>query len=222
MAKDKKEYVTLITPKGVAVWPHLNSLDEYEGSLTWHTRLAYDPNAPKVAEFLADLEQRAEAAFEEAKADQKFAKIRKELRLVSPVKDEVDEEGNETGRKIIRVKRLGKVSDKSNPKEKKDNSPPKFFDVKGMPLTGARIPRLGAGSEIKAEVGPSNYCMAATKQAGITLYLNSVQIIKLVEFGGGGRSPFGDEGEGFTGAAAEPQGFGDESGDEESVNGSDF
>jgi hypothetical protein len=87
------------------------------------------------------------------------------------------------------------------PATTKDGKPrsPKLFDAKGKGIDASRV-NVGGGSLIKVSfsVGTNGddragYYMPSTKEAGIKLYLNAVQIIKLEEWSSGSASSFGFE-----------------------------
>ena len=78
----------------------------------------------------------------------------------------------------------------------KSKSKPKLFDSKGKPITGDIA--VGNGSVIKVAGGFGPYDKGAN--TGCTLYLNSVQVIDLVEWTGS--STFGEEEGGFVAEAA--------------------
>lgn len=73
----------------------------------------------------------------------------------------------------------------------KSQHKPKLFDSKGKPITGDV--KIGNGSKIKVSGGFGAYDKGAN--TGVTLYLNAVQIIDLVEWAGS--SAFGEEDGGF-------------------------
>lgn len=82
---------------------------------------------------------------------------------------------------------------------------PKFFDAKGNAIlnTGA-ISKLGGGSKLrlKGSIGAYN----AGGKVGVKIYLNEVQVIKYVEYNGGGFQADDEEDDGFdvSKASAEP------------------
>lgn len=88
----------------------------------------------------------------------------------------------------------------------KSKQKPKLFDSKGKPITGDVS--VGNGSKIKVAGGFGPYDKGAN--AGVALYLNSVQIIDLVEWTGS--SAFGEEEGSFVATkASEPDGDDDAS-----------
>lgn len=188
----KKQYETFVTPRGVASWPHLNSPDtKFNKDGTWHTKLVFDPNKPEDAAFLAGLEERRDAYIEGLKLtlDKKQLKA---LTVNSIVSDELDQEGDETGMKVVSFKMYATGTGKNGEVTKRE---PRFFDAKGKKITLAQLPKLAGGSILKIEYAISEY--HKPKGSGITLYLNNVQVIKAVEYTGAGSSKFGDEGDGF-------------------------
>jgi hypothetical protein len=80
----------------------------------------------------------------------------------------------------------------------KSKNAPKLFDAKGNPIRDTSDLRVGGGSVFKVAGAMKAYNAGGT--TGVTCYLNSVQIIDLVEYNG---SPFGAEEGGFEAAAEE-------------------
>lgn len=80
----------------------------------------------------------------------------------------------------------------------KSKNAPKLFDAKGNPIKDTSELRVGGGSVFKIAGAMKAYNAGGT--TGVTCYLNSVQIIDLVEYNG---SPFGAEEGGFEAAAEE-------------------
>jgi hypothetical protein len=96
----------------------------------------------------------------------------------------------------------------------KSKKKPKLFDAKGNPIRNTEGLQRIAGSTIKVKGAFSSY---EGFGGGVTAYLNDVQIIKLVEGGGGG---FGDESEGdddgYVADNSEPGNFNDSDSSDES------
>lgn len=199
----RTDYPQLTTPKGVAVWPSLNTPDfKFKKDYgEYHARIRVAPDAPGLEEFRAAAEELRDRAFdakvEELKREKKGA-ILKDLKKVDPIKVEVDPEtGEETGFLMIRA------SMNAGGLRKKDNKPwsqkPDIFNAKGLKLKNP--PEIGGGSEMKLSIRLRDYFMAKEKEIGVTFDLEAVQLITLQERGGNSRS-------------ASDYGFGAEDGDE--------
>lgn len=74
----------------------------------------------------------------------------------------------------------------------KSKNKPKLYDSKGKPIKDGEELNIGSGTVLKV-AGAMAFPKVQGKQY-VSLYMNQVQIIDLVEYGG---SPFGDEGGGF-------------------------
>lgn len=86
-----------------------------------------------------------------------------------------------------------------------------IFGAKGR-IKPEECPNFGAGSEIKVAYQLNAFANAAIG-AGVSLRIDSVLLIKPVEFSGGGSNPFGDE-EGYEPEASSGSPFGEDLGDE--------
>lgn len=84
----------------------------------------------------------------------------------------------------------------------KSNSQPKVFDAKGNPVRDLEDLNAGSGSTIRVKGSIKEYDKGGN--FGVTLYLNSVQIIKLVEYGGGFEADE-DEEDGYVAAPSNPK-----------------
>ncbi len=80
----------------------------------------------------------------------------------------------------------------------KSKNAPKIFDSKGNPIRDVSDLKIGGGSTLKIAGAAKAY--NAGGATGVTCYLNSVQVIDLVEYSS---SPFGAEEGGFEAAASE-------------------
>lgn len=199
MADNKrKQYESFVTPRGVASWPHLNGPDtKYNKDGVYHTKLVFDPRDKDAAKFLDGLQEQLDAHIEELK-ESKTPKQVKTMTVNDVVQDELDDEGDPTGKKIVSFKMFATGKDKQgNPTTRE----PRFFDAKGQRIPAGKVPRLSGGSVLKIEYSKSGY--DTPKGSGITLYLSNVQIIEAREYTGGGSSKFGDEGDGFVVEQAE-------------------
>lgn len=218
MAKNSTDtdVLSIITPAGIAVWPKLNEPDTYKGKTTFNTKLVIDPadeglvnkhprNLVEAAEELRDaflettrralLEQAAEmkAAKKGAKAKELADKAR-DIEAVDFGKPEVDDDtGEETGKLVISAKTNATYKDKKGVERDRQIV---IFDARGKKIE--EPPQIGSGSTLKIAASMKPYYMPADNVVGVTLYLDAVQIIDLVTYGGG--------------RSAEAYGFGEEDG----------
>lgn len=162
-----------MSPKGTAGYPKLTRPDtkfkaegEYSVSLTM--------DAKDGAAFLDTLK---EAAVEEL--GNKAAQA-----AVYPVKEE-------DGKFTFKFKMNAVRKDKKTGELVKQS--PKLYDSHGKPIKKVEDLNIGSGSVMKV-AGILGFPKVQGKQY-VSLYMNQVQIIDLVEYVG---SPFGDEGDGFS------------------------
>lgn len=212
----KRNYPRLTTPRGVLIYPHVTEPDTkfVKPDGEYHTKFALVQDAPGVAEFTAKLEEILQAYKVENPDEIKPIALKKAT-TADLFEEELDDEGNETGRVIFKFKLKAMVVTKT----KSWPQAPRLFDAKAQPIEGEVKVWTGSEGKISTEVFP--YFMETTKQFGLSLRLKGVQILKLVSGGGGNANDmgFGEE-DGFvsesSGAAS---GFtpeaSDDSGDEE-------
>lgn len=100
-----------------------------------------------------------------------------------------EETPDEEGRYVLKAKA------KAFMKDGKPSFKPQLFDAKGNKIS---ISNIGAGTVAKLAVELSGYSVAG--KTGVSVKLKAVQIIDLVEFGGGSAESYGfGEEEGFEG-----------------------
>ena len=117
-----------------------------------------------------------------------YPKKKATLSTKPPYEQDYDEDGNETGNLKFRfkLKAKGQTRDGREYEQK-----PAVVDAKRKPITDEVS--VGNGSVVKVAYEPIPYVMASTKQVGVSLRMKAVQIIDLVEYGGGAASVFDDE-----------------------------
>ena len=199
---DKKKFQSYVTPRGVAVYPKLNTPDtKFSEQGMYTVKLAFDPDSdPKAAAFLAQLEELHEAGVEAMKEENRLtdAKIKATKVDIYPVvTDELDADTSEpTGRKLVNFKSYAtKKGDDGKTMVPKD--PPRLFDSKGKPITKESRPNIGSGSVLIVEFSVAPYYTA--KKLGVSLYIAAVQLIKLVEWtGGAGNFEAQDDEDGYS------------------------
>lgn len=181
MAKQKFERFQ--TPIGTAVFPHLTEADrKFDQKGVYHTKLAIP--AEDAQELVDQLEAARDRYAEEVRSEK--AKY-KRYKLADVCEDEVDDEGNDTGRLIFKFKRPASFEKDG---EVKRINPPAIFDAANNPLDSVD---LWGGSEIIIAGHIRPYAMDSTKQIGVSLRVDGVQILNLVTGGARTAEDFGFE-----------------------------
>lgn len=200
---DKKPSVKFITPRGVAVFPKLTKPDtkfkaegEYRVKLLVTAGSIPEDVIAKLTKLRDDFVEETKAALTQKKEG---AKVKK-LKVLDLFKDEVNKEtGEPTGKTIISAKMTASGI------SKKDKTPwtraPKLFDAAGKKLPAKSV--IWGGSELKVAVQAMPYYMPKDNEVGVALYLEAVQVLKLVSSGGESADDYGfGAEEGYT---AEPE-----------------
>lgn len=176
MAKAKK--TRYVSPKGVAVWPKLNEPDtKFKAEGEYTVKLAYDPADPAVQALIKKLEKQRDEEFAAFLSENPK---KKKTATAAPVfTEEVDEEGEETGRILMTFKM--RASGKSKKTGKSFTMKPDIFDAHKSQLKNP--PQIGSGSELRVSFEPSGWFVESAKAFHLSLRMSAVQIIELVEFG---------------------------------------
>lgn len=186
----KKKLPRWTTPKGTAIYPYLDKPDtKFDKAGVYRVNLALsEADAEGEIERLKTV---AKQALKDAK--EKNAKHASKITLAD-LPYGTDEKY--PGKIIFKFKMKAKVETE----EKTWTQHPALFDATGTPIT--EPPRIGTGSEVRVAYLAAPYYSAKDKEAGVTLRLVAVQLIKLVEWGGGDAASFGfgEEADGFSAA----------------------
>lgn len=189
----------LNTPRGVAVFPTLNTPDtkfKPEGEYT--CRLAFDPADPQVAEMVAELERRLDVYWNEHLETLDGAKRKQFEKAYSkaPVfTEEVDQEGDETGRILINFKM--KASGKNKKTGKEWTQRPKILDARGQEMKNP--PDIFGGSVLRVGFETCPAPVPSSKLFYVSCRLLAVKVLDLVSRGGYSADSLGlgDEEEGY-------------------------
>lgn len=104
-------------------------------------------------------------------------------------------EDEDTGEVVMSFKSKASYIDKKTEQRRERVIP--IFGGAGR-LKPNEVPNFGEGSEVRVAFQASGFCNAAVG-AGVSLRLESIKLLKAVEFSGGGANPFGDDDEdGYT------------------------
>lgn len=198
----------VVTPRCEVLYPYLVTPDNYEGALDYKVNIILDPNEKGVQELIDNVRETAEAQFERGKKELikkggKNAAVAKQLEMACPISPEYDDNGDETGRFILKAKsKAAGVTAAGKSWERKIP----IFDsgASGKPQ---KIPhgsvQIWSGSILRVELEANLYTAAGLKLAGVSFYISSVQVIELSSGGSSSSSAFGVEEGGFDAAGLE-------------------
>lgn len=176
-----------VTPKGVAVWPHLNTPDTKfvtEGEYHTKLRIPADEAQPLIQQ-LEDI--RSEYLKEAIRKDPKV----KQFKMADLYEEEVDDQGDLTGNYLFKFKQKAVINTRAGTTLKMKVA---LFDSQKEP-TDAQI---GGGSVIRVAATAIGYAMPSTKMVGLSLRPSAIQIIELSSVAGSAANDFNIE-DGFVG-----------------------
>ena len=181
----KYQYKKVMSPEGVLVWPHFNTPDDkfVKPDGVFHGKLAVE-RGEDLDRYIAELEAERERYVAANPKEIKNPNFGKKLADLFDV--EYDDEGEETGRVIFKYK-LKPFFGKDN----EYSQEVKLYDAQGRKYNDR--PNVGNDSVAKIHGEMFPYYMESSKETGISLRCNSVQILELVEFTSSDDNPFGDE-----------------------------
>lgn len=178
---------TITSPRGIAMYVWLTKPDtkfDKDGSFKITLRLAADVAKKWGAEIFKPL---MDEALDAAKKAAKTPALAAKIALVKPYKI-----AEETGDYLFSFKTGAMVKQGETSKPR---GPVTVFDAKGKPVLDSKV---GSGSEVKVAFTTNPYYIAKDKQAGVSLYLSAVQVLKLVEYNGKDAKGYGfDEEDGY-------------------------
>lgn len=173
------------TPKGQALWCKSIEPDRKfnaKGDLT--TSLVCDPNNEAVKEFVKQLEGLRDTALAETIESLGAVKA-KQVKARDVFYEDTDRDGNATGNILFKLK-LSSVDDR---KEGGRQHSIKVVDAKKNVIEIP--PQVGNGSVIRCAGFANPYYMASSKEVGVSLIWQKMQIINLVDTAGS--DDFGEE-----------------------------
>lgn len=206
MSTKKNEAVKFTTPRFSALWCKLDKPDtKFNEKGVYSVKAKMNPENPKVQEFLAFLDEQGKVALDKAREvinQEKNPGKRKQkleaLVLNPPYEQEYDENGEETGWVLVNLKTSATYTNKDG--EEIQRTIP-MCDAHRVAID-ATATKIGNGSTlcVKGTVG-HNY-VAAQNKAYVTLYINAVQLIKLVEYEANSFDGFEEEEDGYYGTGS--------------------
>ena len=165
-----------VTPVGRTMWASIiepNTKFDAEGK--YMMDMLFEPK--QVEEVKAKLDSLLTSFVDEKKKELKANKSNSYT--VAPIfKEAIDQEGNLTGDWMLRSKQYTKTFDGAPQKIR-------LADSTGKVLKDFNK-AVGNGSKVRAKLYPKPYYMASSNTFGISMLINAVQIIDLVEYEAGG------------------------------------
>ena len=175
----------ITTPKGKAVWPRIDTPDtKFDEDGFYICKLHVSEGDFKAFEAL--VKPKLDAAYKEECSRQGKDKIRMAASSPLRINDEGDHE--------IYAKQKAKVHTKSKGTLE--------FTIAAVDSQGKKIdmPKIGSGSTLKMAVEVNTW-FVPSQGFGYTLRLRAVQVLDLIEYGGGDSSfGFGAEADGYVGS----------------------
>lgn len=194
--------IELTTARGTAVYPSLNKPStKFDADGVYECKLRFASDDAFVDTFRAKAQQAIDAKYDEVVAELvkagKKGVADKITKANPPIAiEEDDATGEETGYVTIKAKK--KASGISQKTGNPWRSKPDIFDARGVQIGGndrkfdeSKLPSIGGGSVMKMNVELRGYYIAKDKEVGCSVYLNGVQIIKLVSYGSRDASGYG-------------------------------
>lgn len=179
---NKTKGKAVVSPAGSALWTKVITPDtQFDRNGSYETSLVLDPADEKTSIFLNSLEALSAQAVKEVKEN--LGDKGNTLKVFPITKDELTKDGEPTGNIVIKAKL--KAKDYEFKDQKVD-----VYDVRGRKEDNWSTD-IGNGSTIKIGAFAFPYYMAKDNVVGISLKLNKIQVIELVEYENDGG--FGDE-----------------------------
>lgn len=214
-----------MTPRGVAVFPNIHKPSKKFGK--FECKLILDPEDEGLQELLEKAEALRDEFLEETRASleekrqealkkKKGAEAKKIEAKINALKvadiygEDVDDEGNETGKITLKATASAEGKRKDGTTFKREIH---VFDARNKKLTN--VPAIYGGSELKMAGVCFGYYNPSSDTVGVSFRLEAVQVLKLVSAGGSAeRYGFGVEEDGYEHDDSGDHDFGgDESGD---------
>lgn len=181
MANEIMQHVYL-TPPGEAVWPSIHKADDkFNPDGTYSTKLRYDPQDPEILSFIEELSAFRDEAFA---LDISENPGKKNYTPTPIFTDELDKEGNPTGFILINTKMKAVIFSKK--KSQEFIMTPNVYDADGTVLNPC--PSIGNGSKLQVRGKAVYYAMPTTKMYGLSLRMEDVKILELVEYAGSSKA----------------------------------
>jgi len=202
MAKIKRQ--KLVSPVAPAMWPKLNRPDtKFKKEGEYSVQLRFDPkNNEDHKAFLASVKEAEDAAHAKARRDEGDDDLKLAPSVIKPVKEKDESTGKKVATGLYDVK-FGMKATVTPRNGEPFTQRPTLFDSKRNILPPDKV-QVGHGSELKIAAVVNPWYTAALG-AGVSLWLDGVMVMKLVEPGNksadelfGAADDIDDDTDGFT------------------------
>ena len=182
MAATKRKKVLVVTPVGLAVWPHLHSPDtKFDKDGVYRVQLAYDAESAEAKNLVKQIDAWVMKAIEAenkslVESGKKAKAVGSFKRADLPYKMETNDEGEETGRMLFNFK----LKAKGKTREGEVFERRVALYLKG----GAPLPKdkkIGGGSMLQVSYEPNPFFTGGLG-AGVSLRMEAVMVHELVEW----------------------------------------
>lgn len=166
------------TPVGKAQWAHLTVADT-----KWNPDGEYKVNLVLEADKAQDLMKQLDRIQAENYAKAKEENPKKAAKVIdkAPYEEEMNDDGTETGNIVFKFKMKARGQTRNGETFERK---PSLVDGKGKPITNRDF-KVGNGSDLAVAFETVPYFIPATNIASVALRMKAVQIVNLLEFGGG-------------------------------------
>lgn len=197
--KSNEQFPKFSTPKGQAFFPSVVQPDQYDDNSEpmFKCDLRLDAESKAAKDLKAKADEHANYAYQEAVDNAKNKAAAKRIKKLVPYYMEEDEDGNETGYIIFRIRSNAYRKDKNGERHPRKIA---VFDASGRPMDIESSNGLGFGSLVRVG-GFFNRVVGTAMGSGASMKL---QAVKVIEY----QSPSG-------GASAEDFGFDEDESDED-------
>ena len=169
----------IVTPIAVSRFPWLNRPDtKWQAEGKYKCSLILDPSNEEHAKFIEQISELAKAAYERVKADLNPVQKKKLLpEVLSPLTEQLDEDGNPTGFVILNASQSAEIKSKKDGKVYKKTVA--LRDAAGKPFDPSILIR--GGSKLRLAVSPQDCLIASGPKAGLSLRLIAAQVVHLAD-----------------------------------------
>ena len=189
---DKKKYPRLVTPKGTFAFPKLRTPDtKFKKEGEYSVKLVLDKKSADelIKKIQPHFDAAVKAGQEEYDGLKKVVKDKNPFKTVDYFTPEYDDDDEPTGNIVFSFKMTASGEYKNGPKKgQKWTRKPALFDAKGKPLPTKVEPWGGTVGKVSFEVVPF---FTVGVGAGVSLRLQAVQVIDLIQGGERGAKDYG-------------------------------